>query len=90
MLASKMDPAFVSTGFRNWKKAVEKFTAHAKSQSHCHATTVYAQETNHIASQLSSVVSRPQEEARNALLKIVGCIQYLALQGIALAMQRPC
>lgn len=45
MLVSKMDPVFVSTGFRNWKKAVEKFTAHAKSQSHCHATTVYAQET---------------------------------------------
>lgn len=24
MLASKFDPAFVSTGFKNWKKAVEK------------------------------------------------------------------
>lgn len=83
MLASKFDPAFVSTGFKNWKKTVEKFTAHAKSHSHCHATIVYAQETN-IASQLSSVVSRQQEEARNPLLKIVGCVQYLARQGIAL------
>jgi hypothetical protein len=31
---SESDPAFVSTGFRNWK-AIEKFSVHAKSHSHC-------------------------------------------------------
>ena len=32
--ASKCDPAFVSVGFRNWKKAIQKFSKHAKSQLH--------------------------------------------------------
>lgn len=66
--ASRSDPAFVSTGFRNWKRAAEKFSIQAKSHSHVHAVTVYAHEGNTLASQLSSVVARQQEEARHALM----------------------
>lgn len=82
--ASWSDPGFVSTGFRNWKRAVEKFSVHAKSHSQVHAAIVYAHEGNIVASQLPSVVARQQEEARHALLKIVGSIKYLARQWLAL------
>lgn len=82
--AGKCDSAFVTAGFRNWKKAIDRFSAHAKSQMHIHAMNVYAQKGNTIGSQLSSAVARQQEEARNGLTKIVGSIKYLARQGLAL------
>jgi len=36
-LASKSEPAFVSIGFKNWKKAIEGFSFHEKSNTHRHA-----------------------------------------------------
>lgn len=42
------------------------------------------QKGNTVASQLPSAVARQQEEARYVLLKTVGSITYLALQGLAL------
>lgn len=67
--ASKCNPAFVSVGFRNWKKAIQKFSEHAKSQLHIHAMNICAQKGNTVASQLSSAVARQQEEARYGLRK---------------------
>lgn len=69
--ASKCDLAFVSVGFRNWKKAIQKFSEYAKSQLHIHAMNICAQKGNTVASQLSSAVARQQEEARYGLMKIV-------------------
>jgi len=82
--ASKCDPAFVSVGFRNWKKAIQKFSEHAKSQLHIHAMNICAHKGNSVTSQLSSAVARQQEEGRYGLMKIVGSIKYLARQGLAL------
>ncbi|XP_051797058.1 zinc finger MYM-type protein 1-like [Acanthochromis polyacanthus] len=82
--ASKCDPAFVSVGFRNGKKAIQRFSEHAKCQLHIHAMNIFAQKGSTVASQLSSAVARQQEEARNGLSKIVGSIKYLARQGLAL------
>ena len=31
------DPAFVLRGFKNWKKAIEKFNLHEETQYHLHA-----------------------------------------------------
>jgi hypothetical protein len=33
-LANKRDPAFITNGFRNWKKALERFRSHESSQCH--------------------------------------------------------
>lgn len=46
--------------------------------------TVFSHEGNTVAPQLSSVVARQQEDAKHALLKIVGSIKFLAQQGLAL------
>lgn len=78
----KVDPAFVSVGFRNWKKGVDKFKAHATSHSHCHAVSVSLQKG--IDAELSSALQKQQENNRHCLLEVVGMIKVLARQGIAL------
>ena len=37
---SRRDPAFAETGFRNWKKATEKFVIHEKSDAQIEAVQV--------------------------------------------------
>lgn len=40
-LAKSVDQSFVSTGFQNWKKAIETFKAHEMSQEHKVAITTH-------------------------------------------------
>ncbi len=42
--AKSIDPAFVSTGFKNGKKALEKCSMHEKSEGHKVAVTTAAYE----------------------------------------------
>ncbi|XP_078022036.1 uncharacterized protein LOC144461936 isoform X1 [Epinephelus lanceolatus] len=81
--AKSIDPAFVSTGFQNWKKALEKFSMHEKSEGHKVAVTTAAYETRPVTTQLSSAVSTQQAENRASLLKIIGAEMFLARQGLA-------
>ena len=37
---TKKEKTFIETGFSNWKKAIEKFLAHARKATHIHATEV--------------------------------------------------
>jgi len=83
-LAKYTDLAFVSAGFRNWRKAVEKFTKHTNSKSHKLAVTTYCQKTNPINSQLSSALAASQQKARSCLMKIMSSVQFLGRQGLAL------
>lgn len=39
IIARKTNPAFVSVGFKNWKKAIERFNCHQRSERHKHAVT---------------------------------------------------
>lgn len=82
--AAKAEPAFINTGFKNWKKAIEKFKAHASSHTHCHAVSVTAQENHPVDAQLSSALAKQQADNRHCLEKIVSSIKYLARQGLAL------
>lgn len=45
-LGHRPDDAYVSTGFRNGKKATETFTAHQTSQTHQHYETITAHRTS--------------------------------------------
>lgn len=81
-LGHRPDAAFVSTGFRNWKKAIEKFTAHQTSQAHQHYVT--ARQPNPISAQLSSAWRKQQEVARHCLRKIVSTVWHVARQGQSL------
>ncbi len=81
-LAKNADSAFISSGFKNWKKALERFTVHERSDSHKTAMTTHIYEDRSVQVQLSSVSVKQQEEARGCLLKIIGAVQMLARQGL--------
>ncbi len=89
LLGHRPDAAFISTGFRNWKKAIEKFTTHQTSQTHQHYVTVSAHQSNPIIAQLSSAWGKQQEVARHCLRKVVSSIRYVARQGQFIRDNRP-
>uniref|UniRef100_A0A8C6NYU6 DUF4371 domain-containing protein n=1 Tax=Nothobranchius furzeri TaxID=105023 RepID=A0A8C6NYU6_NOTFU len=82
--AVKSEPTFITSGFKNGKKAIEKFKAHKGSHTHRHAVSVTAQENHPINTQLSSFLANQQADNRHCLEKIVSSIKYLAWQGQAL------
>lgn len=84
IVSKKADPAFSSKGFTNWKNALERFERHQHSQSHHHAVTASAQKAAPINSQLSTAWSKQQQNARHCLQSIVGSMQFLIRQGLAL------
>lgn len=83
-MSKKADPAFSSKGYTNWKNALERFERHQNSQAHHHAVTVHAQQAAPIDSQLSSAWSKQQGNARHCLRSIVGSVQFLSRQGLAM------
>lgn len=83
-VAKNTETAFVSSGFLNWKKAVEKFRTHEASHAHAAAVVYHLNAKAPITAQLSSYHRQQQVKARKNLLSICECIRYLARQGIAL------
>lgn len=59
-LAKNADSAFISSGFKNWKKALERFTVHERSDSHKTAMTTHIYEDRSVQVQLSSVSVKQQ------------------------------
>ena len=82
-IATKVEQCFISTGFTNWKKALEKFKIHASSAGHRLAMTTVAHEHNSISLQLQNASAKTHKENRSNLLKIIGAVKYLARQGMA-------
>ena len=85
-LATKTDKAFLSKGFCNWKKAVEKFQNHAKSSTHKLAVSneLHIAKSKSVLDQVNVQHTDSQKDAQKALLKIISSIKYLAAQGLAL------
>lgn len=71
-LAKNAEPAFISSGYKNWRKAIERFVLHEKSESHKTAMTTHLYEDRSVQCQLANVNITQQEEARACLLKIIG------------------
>lgn len=83
--ASKTDKAFITTGYSNWKKALEKFADHQNSGTHHLAVNQMRQlKMEPVTAQISTQVMKAQQSARIALLKEFETIQFLARQGLAL------
>lgn len=75
----------MSTGFKNWKKAKEKFTSHEASHTHAYAVNQLQQtKAGCVATQISQQKAQQQRDARTALLKLLTSIRYLARQGLAI------
>lgn len=80
------EKAFISDGFKNWKKATLKFREHDNSD--CHREAVervksLPQNTKDIGESLSEQHEDQKRENRMYLIKVLSTIKYLARQGIA-------
>ena len=68
--ANKAEPVFLRTGFKCWKKALEKFGDHEKSTCHQLAVIHFThQKGPSVLTQLSTENARQQEIARRCLMK---------------------
>ena len=83
---NKKEQAFISVGFNNWKKALDKFKKHQHSA--CHKTSVTYEQTVHKSKNcpemLDSALRKEREINQKCLLKIIETLQYLSRQGIPL------
>ena len=85
-LSKNRQNTLISTGFRNWKKGLQRFQEHA----HCHSHLFAVERVAHYDSAqpvdclLSSQRESEQREARACLETIFTSVQYLARQGLAL------
>jgi hypothetical protein len=83
-LANKRETAFTVDGFSNWKKGIEKFRDHQKSQSHRFAVQQLVQSTKPVDQQLSSQRLSCQQDSRHCLSMLFTTLKYLARQGLAM------
>ena len=80
------EEAFLSTGFRNWKKALDSFKEHQKSKCHIAALTfeITIPQCGNIQEMTSKKIKSNMQENRKCLIKIIKTIQFLGRQGFAL------
>jgi hypothetical protein len=83
-VAKNVEPAFTSTGFKNWKRAIRAFQQHESSHAHKASVTQHIHEKKPVVAQLSEQFLKDQEKARNCLSVIFKCIRYIARQGLAM------
>ena len=78
--------AFLEKGFKNWKKALDKFEKHQSSQC-CRAASTYEiliPQCSDAAEFFDNKEKETREFNRRCFMAISHCIQYLARQGIPL------
>jgi Domain of unknown function (DUF4371)/hAT family C-terminal dimerisation region len=85
-LSAKSEDAFITRGFSNWKKAVDRFREH--QSSHCHRAAVefalLPRACGDIGGRLSLAYKKETAQNREMFLHILRSIRYLGRQGIAL------
>lgn len=77
---------FVTKGFSNWKKALQRFQTHEASSYHKAASSALGaikRGVNVVAS-CTQGMQKEMKDARKALLVIISSVQYLACQGLAI------
>ena len=79
------EAAFVTEGFRNWKKAIERFHTHEASDLHREVMFKHhsLQEPT-IIEQLSSSANKEKSENREMLLRVLSSLRYLLKQGLSI------
>ncbi|XP_071847676.1 zinc finger MYM-type protein 1-like [Apostichopus japonicus] len=85
-MAKYQEDTFISTGFKNWKKAIEKCQKHEKSDAHriSISNLISRKKSLGVDLQLSKQNHESQLSAQKALVKILSSLQYLAQQGLAI------
>ena len=82
--SKQSDPAFIENGFRNWKKAKEKFRKHEMCETHRLAVLPLQQSYGpSVQQQLLQFNQKSQKEAQKTLMLIISSVRFLAKQGLA-------
>jgi len=79
---SHPEPAFITKGFRNWRKAIEKFDTHQVSDFHRSAVN-QGQANTSVSALLVKGNKDRQSFARRMLLMLMTSLRFLARQGLA-------
>ena len=84
--AEKTKDAFLSTGFSNWKKALDIFEDHQKSKLHVAALSLefVVPKCGNVRDTTNENLKIKIAENRKCLLKIIETVQFLGRQGLAL------
>ena len=90
LLSTPHKSAFIDDGFGNWKKALQKFSEHDKSEVHREAIAKLAAKNSgqSIASALNCQHEEETKFHREMLIKLLSCIRFLARQGLPLQGHR--
>ena len=85
-LSTKLEMAFIETGFTNWKKAIEKLKDHEDSSCHREAIDVseIAERNANLPEMFDSKLTYEKFDNRQAFLEILESIRYLVRQGLPL------
>ena len=80
------DLAYISNGFKSWKKAPKCFSDHEKTKCHAAALTyeVTVPKCQDVSEMTSTIVQQQREKERHYLKMIMESLQYLERQGIPL------
>ena len=83
-LSTKREPAFISKGFSNGKKALEKFQIHEGSDCHNEAKQmrILAATTESIDEESNSKLADQKRNNRQIFLKILENLRFLSRQGL--------
>ena len=77
------DSAFISSGFNNWKKALQQFEQHAQSNAHKESLLrIELMEQPAILLQLKTQLKKDQAAQRDLLVITLTSLQYLVRQGL--------
>ena len=81
----KTKDAFLSTGFSNWRKALDSFKDHEKSKFHVAALSLelVVPKCGNVREMTNENLKIKMAENRKCLLKIIETIQFLGRQGLA-------
>jgi len=78
------EPAFIDSGFCDWKNAIRAFERHEKCD--CHREAVASLQSISrvcVSARLDTQLARDQLVAFKALSVIIGSLQYLARRGLS-------
>ena len=75
---------FRKTGFRAWKKALERFQIHEASKMHAEAIERLREldAPKQLQQMVAQATTREQQDARTALTRIFEAVKYLLAQGL--------
>lgn len=83
--SARQKDLFVQSGFKNWKKALQRFKEHEASHAHRESTQkLRLVRQPSVANQLSTQLQTTQAMHRDLIEKELSSIRYLVRQGMAL------